>query len=67
MIAVAILSITAAIECGIVFQHILRCNLAAWDDWLEVSKKRSVALETVDVVLALLAIAGRPTIKQGAP
>ena len=39
MIAGAILSITAAIECGIVFQHILRCNLAAWDDWLEVSNK----------------------------
>jgi hypothetical protein len=39
VIAVAILSITAAIEFGIVFQHILRCNLAAWDDWLEVSKK----------------------------
>ncbi len=38
MIAVAILSITAAIEFGIVFQHILRCNLAAWDEWLEVSK-----------------------------
>ena len=40
MIAVAILSITAAIECGIVFQHILRCNLAAWDEWV---KERTVS------------------------
>ena len=39
VIAGAILFMTAAIEFGIVFQHILRCNLAAWDDWLEVSNK----------------------------